>query len=188
MFQFIKSFLGQFSNANQSTIDTAISEPAMLTPMPSEALFTDMNAPHAEDSNRKEVKPIGEFLSSDFKHEGRMAGYEHHNLQYLSIGIQELRARFRGACDKHIQVLENDLIEVKTLFIQVGDALPSEQQILQLRIDKINSNVEEIRLQKMLSVENEGFISEAVQSYTHGFHQGLRDYVNESKFNSHDIV
>lgn len=187
MLQFIKSFFGKSSNASQAQVVNPEVVTAPLSPMPAEALFTDMNAPQAE-SVKQDIKPLRDFLSIDFKHEGRMAGYEHHNLDYLSMHIQDLRARFRSACDRHLQVLENDLIEVRTLFIQIGDALPSEQQILQLRIDKINSNMEEIRLQKILSVDNEGLISEAVQAYYRGFHQGLSDYAAEVKFGNHDIL
>jgi hypothetical protein len=188
MFQFLKSFMSKFSSPIQ-TDAVAVAEPLdTLTPLPSEALFTEQQPPVDDVDSQEEHKPLRDFLSENFAFQGRRAGYEHHNLEYMHMHIQDLRARFRSACDRHIQVLENDLIAVKTLHIQLGDALPSELAILQLRIDKINSNMEEIRLQKVLSVENEGLISEAVQAYTIGFHQGLKDYVSEVKFGNHDLL
>jgi hypothetical protein len=59
---------------------------------------------------------------------------------------------------------------------------------MQMRIDKINSNMEEVRLQKVLSVDSEGLISEPIHAFITGFHQGLSDYVAEVKFGSHDLM
>jgi hypothetical protein len=188
MFQFFKSLTTQFSSAKQAPLVTPTDSVGVLNSMPSETLFVEQQPPVFYAEKPIEVKPIRDFLNQNFNSQGRKAGYEFHNMEYMNMHIQDLRSRFRSACDAHIQVLENDLMEVKTLHIQIGDALPSEQAILQLRIDKIKSNMEEIRLQKVLSVDNEGFISEAVQAYITGFHQGFSDYVAEVKFGSHDLM
>jgi len=191
MFQSFKSFLNRFTSPASSSISVAEVPTRSfnpLSPMPTEALFAEHQPPVSEAQSSNEVKPIRDFLSENFAFQGRKAGYEHHNIEYLNMHIQQLRARFRSACDQHLQVLENDLIQAKTVFIQLGDALPSEQSIMQMRIDKINSNMEEVRLQKVLSVDSEGLISEPIHAFITGFHQGLSDYVAEVKFGSHDLM
>jgi hypothetical protein len=191
MLHFFKSFLNRSltpSTAAISADETPVATVNPLNPVPMETLFAEHQPPMSEKDATIEVKPIRDFLSENFTFQGRKAGYEHHNLEYLQMHIQQLRARFRSACDQHLQLMENDLIQAKTIFIQIGDALPSEQAIMQMRIDKIISNMEEIRLQKVLSVESEGLISEPVHTFITGFHQGLSDYVDEVKFGSHDLL
>jgi hypothetical protein len=106
----------------------------------------------------KSEKPVKVFLDRNHEHQGRMAGYESHAHDMLPIYKAELQASFRASLERMIELAEIDLLEIRTQVIEVGDAIPSVRQKLELRVQMLQSNIEEMRMQKILSVDDEGLM------------------------------
>jgi hypothetical protein len=196
MTNFFKSIFGKRSNATNSTAASSSATlpvmPMVTEPqeyIPPHDLFVDSTPPARTTSEVvKSEKPVKVFLDRNHEHQGRMAGYESHAHDMLPIYKAELQASFRASLERMIELAEIDLLEIRTQVIEVGDAIPSVRQKLELRVQMLQSNIEEMRMQKILSVDDEGLIAPAVQSFTKGYRLGMQDYFQERNFGDFSVL
>ena len=196
MTNFFKSIFGKRSNATTSITDSSTatmqSMPLATEPqeyVPSHELFVDSTPPSRTSPElAKSEKPVKAFLDCNHEHQGRVAGYESHAHDMLPMYKAELQTSFRAALERMIQLAEIDLLGIRTQVNEVGDAIPSMKQNLELRIQLLQSNIDEMRMQKILSVDDEGWIALAVQSFTKGFRLGMQDYFQENNFGDFSVL
>jgi len=196
MTNFFKSFFGKRSNAD---VNTADSSTATLTAMPmatathefipSQDLFAEYSSPASSQAQVvKSEKPVKEFLDRNYEQQGRMAGYECHAHDMMPIYLSEIRTSFRLASDRMIQLAEIDLLGLRTQKNEIGESILSMKQSLELRINFLQSNIEEMRMQKILSVDDEGLLAPAVHSFTKGYRLGMQDYFQEKNFSDFSVL
>jgi hypothetical protein len=152
------------------------------TVIPTQELFIDNEAPRSFETEKKLGSPIFTFLDENHFSAGLFAGYHLHCHDGLKSHLSQLRARFREAVDSLIGSLENQLTEKEMMSIQIGDMMPSQKQCLLVSLDLTKKQIEEAKLQKVLSIDDEGWISSAVNSFKLGFQKGMMDHFNEKDF------
>lgn len=150
-------------------------------PVPSQSLFIETEAP-VPVSEKKREDAITLFLEENHFAAGLYAGYNLHCHDGLKIHLGQLRARFREAVDSLTGSLEKLVIEKEMIQIQIGDMMPSQKQCLDVSIDLDKKTIEEAKFQKVLSIDDEGWISSAVNSFKLGYQKGMMDYFNEKDF------
>lgn len=153
----------------------------LLIPAPSQKLFVETEPPTVGSENKQE-KAIAIFLDENHFAAGLYAGYHLHCHDGLKIHLGQLRARFREAVDALTGGLEKLVIEKEMIQIQIGDMMPSQKQCLDVSIDQDKKTIEEAKFQKVLSIDDEGWISSAVSSFKLGYQKGMMDYFNEKDF------
>lgn len=196
MTNFFKSIFGKRSSADVTTADsstaTLSSMPLATEPqeyVPPHELFVDSTPPSRTSLEfAKSEKPVKVFLDRNYEHLGRVAGYESHTHDMLPVYKAELQTSFRAALERMIQLAEIDLLAIRTQVNEVGDAIMSIKQNLDLRIQLLQNNIEEMHMQKILSVDDEGWIAPAVQSFTKGYRLGMQDFLQEKNFYDFSVL
>lgn len=196
MNKLISKLLGKRAYPELSPIEQSVEEFAKKSRIaeskniePSMDLFADFNSPNNDISDdKKPEKPVKEFLDRDFENQGRRAGYEYHVHDMLPIFLSDIRSSFRASLERMIQIVELDLLGIQTQKNELGDAIPSMCENLKLRIKLLESNIEEMRMQKILSVDDEGWISPTIQAFTIGYRLGMHDYFQEKSFSDFSIL
>lgn len=196
MNKFLVKLLGKQILTNEGSIKPII-ETLQSSPndsesneaIPSQDIFADYKPPISYNPNDiKLEKPVKVFLDHNYEQKGRVAGFESHAHDMLPIYKAELQSSFRASLELMIQLTEIDLLGIRTQLNEVGDAIPSIKQNLELRIQLIQSNIEEMRMQKILSVDDEGWIAPVIQSFTKGFRLGMFDYFQEKSFTDFSVI
>jgi hypothetical protein len=150
--------------------------------IPSQDLFADYTPPNYQKKNLQEIKsekPVKEFLDRNHEAKGRMAGFECHTHDMLSIYLKDMRTEFRYSLDRMIQLAEMELLDLHSRKIEVGEDVPSMREKLDLQINQMARTIDEMRLNKELSVEDEGLIASPIQSFTKGYRLGMQDYFEQ---------
>ncbi|CAN5456930.1 hypothetical protein BH11BAC3_BH11BAC3_07570 [soil metagenome] len=145
------------------------------------SLFVDEQQPEIVQTTSKQENYIMEFLGQNFDWMGYNDGYSHSETDYMEIKLQLIRANFRLAIDKTMDIKRIELGELNIHVIKTKGV--SERLELQLRekIKQLEITVHELDIQKILSVENEGMISSSIHAYRLGFVRGL-EKLQEEKF------
>jgi hypothetical protein len=148
---------------------------------PSKELFVEQNY-HAEEKNREKDSAVEHFLKMNHFDAGLHAGYHLHCHDGLKEYLERLRSSFREAVDAAINNSQKELLKLEIARVQFGDMLETQRQCLDMTIDHHKNIIEESRMQKVLSVDNEGWISSAVSQFKLGFQKGMMDYFTEKEF------
>lgn len=143
-------------------------------------LFVD-NQPPIPDTAIK-PNPLEKFLSQNFEWNGCNDGYEFPDSEYLNSKLKLIRAEFRTAIDKSIDLRRFEVGELKLHLIQIsGISERLEAQIIE-RIRQNEEIVHVLDTEKILSIENEGIVSSAIQSYRIGFIKGVERFQQEKLY------
>jgi hypothetical protein len=149
--------------------------------IPDATLFLESEPP--EEKNGHELpSEVTAFLNENHFSAGLSAGYQLHCHDGLLFHLIDMRTRFRRCADYQIVDLQNQIFDKEMIGIQLGDLLPSQKHCLELSLDRNRQQIEEVKKQKELSVDDEGWISGAVSSFKLGFQKGMIDYFNEKEF------
>jgi hypothetical protein len=180
MTNFISRFFQKNTQASMNTSTNPIPETIQGPPA---SLFVDL-VPPTQELNIKKVQTneVRDFLNKNHFLNGRSMGYQLHCHDGLDDYLSAIRTEFREAADQLIAHLSHELLQCKMTLNEMGDMLPSLRQNLQLSIEQIQNNIEEVRLQKVLSADDEGWVASAVRAFTRGYKQGLHDYMSEKDF------
>lgn len=159
-----------------------------LPPFPEKDLFIETKSPNNEQPPAKKESAVRQFLNKNHFLDGLAAGYEMHCHDGLTIYVKELRAKFRDAVDIVLAGFQQELANKQIILMQIGEMLPSQKQCLEVSIKQLQDLIEESKLQKVLSVDGEGWISSALDAFEKGYQKGMVDYLNEKDFFSQTNV
>lgn len=166
----------------ESTVEATMNQQDSMPPIPEKELFIDMKEPEENLKPAREESEIRKFLSKNHFLEGLAAGYEMHCHDGLQIHLKVLRSNFRDAVDRVLAGLNEELKDKQIVLTQIGSLLPSQKDCLEITIKSVQGMIEEAKLQKVLSVDDEGWISSAITAFEKGYHKGMLDYLNETNF------
>jgi hypothetical protein len=144
---------------------------------PPAELFIDSEQPKTTVSSTQEQSKITLFLNRNYHSLGVHDGYEYHSSETFDTGKKKIRAEFLLILDQVIQEKQEKKLQMQNLIIDVSSVSPSALQKLQNTINELNTSIETLQRQKELSIENEGWVMNAIHSYHQGFTQGLNDYI-----------
>lgn len=164
---------------SESNSDTVVADPVQMV---NQQLFVDENPPLTESGSAKTVNAIEAFLDQNFEWQGYSEGYAHPETEYLDSKLKVLRSDFRLAVDKCMDARRTELGEVKMHLIDTEGISTRLEAKLKEKISQLEVTIHELDTQKILSLENEGFISGAAHAYRLGFIKGLERYQMEKLF------
>lgn len=147
-------------------------------PAVNSALFIAAEAPAAaeEENIRSTVRA---FLNKDFVQKGYDDGYAYPNADLMEASIKKLRSDFRLAVDLVIDEKRSDINELKRHMTNIRGISERLEQEMDQKIEEIVNLIHELDTQKLLSVENEGWIAGSVNDYRLGFIKGVQQYRQE---------
>jgi hypothetical protein len=142
-------------------------------------LFADNEEPEATNDDQIQLSPNEEFLNQNFEVVGYNDGYFYPDNEYFENKMKLIRADFRLAIDKSIDVKRIEVGELKLHIIKTkGISFKLESQLIE-REKLLEACIHELDTQKILSIENEGIIASAIHSYRIGFIKGIERFQQE---------
>ncbi len=153
--------------------------------VPDKDLFIESQEPPRKTIQAEQPGKISLFLSRNYHALGVHDGYEYHSSENLMTGKRKIGAEFRLVLDQEIQEKEEKQLQLENLIIDVSSVSPLTLQKLQNTLQKIGVAIDRLEKQKELSIEEEGWVMNAIYSYQQGFNQGVSDYIDsEAMLNS----
>lgn len=149
-----------------------------------ENLFIDNEPPL---KNRGEVEnesylTIKDFLNRDFFNEGKTDGYNYGTQERCDNKIKLIKANFLLELDKIIDEKNNVIQKIELRKNEIGNLSPVAIINLDLIKNNLQKIIDELKIQKELSVDNEGWIMNALHAYKLGFNEGLLLELKEKEF------
>ena len=169
------------------TVSAEVMENQVLDAIPNipENLFIDKNQPEIMEEIPEVETSLKKFLDKNHQGYGERDGYRCHSLVMLESSKKQIKSEFRLIIDQMLQEKQLRVFELKQLIVQLSGISETTIQQLRNNIDELQSAIEVLEKQKLLSSEDEGWVMVAVHSYHIGFMVGLEDYIqSESLLNS----
>lgn len=149
--------------------------------IPEKELFIESEEPFIEDPKPQKISKISRFLNFNFYSLGVQDGYQYHSSDHLIIGKRKISAEFRLILDQEIQEKEETQLQLENLITDVSAVSPVTLKKLETTLNKLNSTIEKLEKQKALSVDEDGWVMNAIHGYHQGFSQGLTDFIESEK-------
>lgn len=183
----MKLFKYLFGSAGETDTTEKIAIAPTKIQSPTMDLFIDNEPPVIEqptafqpEIEQKKQKPQGvieSFLSRDYKTIGLFDGFEYHSQEALENAKRKIRTEFQFIMDRLIDEKTEKKFQTRTMLTNVINISPEAKQNLEILIEELNASIERLERQKSLSVEDEGWVMNAIHPYQQGFVQGLNDWV-----------
>lgn len=145
-------------------------------------LFVDEQEPELTDPAKKKDNPIQVFLNQNFEWQAYNDGYGFPDCEYLDQKLRIIRAEFRVAVDKCLDIKRTELADLKQHVIQTRGISDRLENQLGEKIKAIEVIIYELDLQKILSIEDEGMVGTGVHAYRAGFLKGVEQFQKEKLF------
>jgi hypothetical protein len=168
--------LFKFFRKSEKTVETQVDH-AMEPPV-SQALFVDAEEPRLVEPQQMK-SAVGSFLDKDYMQKGYHDGYLYPNAELLEANIKKLRSDFRMAVDQLIDEKRSDINELKLHQINTKGISQRLEEELNQKVQELSNLIHEMDTQKILSVENEGWIAGVLNDYRIGFIKGVEQYRQE---------
>ena len=147
-----------------------------------QSLFVDEQEPEVKVPVKKQVNHIEIFMDQNFGWQGYNDGYGHPDTEFLENKLKLIKADFRLAVDKFLDVKRTEHGEFMMHVIKTSGISPRLEAQLKEKIKMLEVNIHELDLQKILSIENEGIVASAVHAYRLGFIKGVEKFQQEKLF------
>jgi hypothetical protein len=160
------------NNATQTVTTDIIDEPVV-----DPALFMDTEEPGVQASPaREEEGGFEKFLRVDYEWYGYSEGYATPSADYLEVKLRTIRNRFRTEVDKCLDERRVDISALRLHRIRMKGISEIIQKEIEEKLGQLESEVQELERQKVLSVDDEGLVSGPVTLYRLGFMRGVDRY------------
>lgn len=144
-------------------------------------LFIESEEPSIKTVQVQQQSKITQFLNRNYHSLGVHDGHEYHSSDNLIIGKRKIGAEFRLILDHEIQEKAEKRLQLENLITDVSAVSPLTLQKLQNTLQKLCDAIDMLEKQKELSIEEEGWVMNAIYSYQQGFTQGLTDYIESEE-------
>lgn len=148
---------------------------------PDMELFIEPEEPSIKTVQVQQQSKITQFLNRNYHSLGVRDGHEYHSSDNLIIGKRKIGAEFRLILDHEIQEKAEKRLQLENLITDVSAVSPLTLQKLQNTLRKLCDAINMLEKQKELSIEEEGWVMNAIYSYQQGFAQGLTDYIDSEE-------
>jgi hypothetical protein len=170
-----KDSYSELNNSDNSGIDKDLATAVESISTPDKNLFVDSAAPSIE---LEPVSKISSFLGRNFYSMGLRHGYDFHSSENSTLGKRKIGAEFRYVLDQEIQDRENKLLRLENSIVDVSLISETTLKKLQNTLLTVKSSISLLKVQKELSVDDEGWVMNAIYGYKQGYSQGLTDYID----------
>jgi hypothetical protein len=153
-----------------------------ILPNVDRALFLDENEPETFITSDTKSTALDQFLEQNYESMGYKDGYAYPENEYLENKIKLMKAEFKFAVDKHLDSLRSEVAELKIHIIKTHGISDRLEAQLNEKVKHHEMNIHELDMQKILSTDDEGFISSTVYAYRLGFIKGVEKYQQEKLF------
>lgn len=176
-----KSIFGKNNNNSQlSAVNDDVSE---YSDKILEKIFVDENPPEAvKEENSKPESKILIFLNQDYKAMGWKDGYEHGTQELFDVVCKELKSEFLLMLDEVIEEKKMIISKMTVKLIEIGNISETTNSMLKQQLEEVRESINELKNQKMLSAEDEGWVMKIIHSYNDGFKRGLDNKIMEEDF------
>jgi len=142
----------------------------------------DLNDKRHVPDNNEEPKSssdslIAKFLKRDYLYRGRKDGYHYRSSETLEIGKRRIKAEFLLIIDETIEEKNEYRLKLCNMVTEVAQVSSAAQLQLENTIMELESAIDNLQLQKELSIESEGWVMNPIHSYHQGFLYGLNDWI-----------
>lgn len=146
-----------------------------------EDLFIDEQPPKPETAINQKVSGISDFLELDFRSKGYDDGYEFHSSEKMNQGFQNIRSEFRLEVDKVIDQKQKEILELKDQRIESKGISEELVEKIDSKLEHLDAVLQKLEQEKVLSVDNEGWIGKAIYRYRNGYVRGMDMYYQEKQ-------
>lgn len=144
-----------------------------------QTIFVDNEEPDKANDNTPQLSSIEEFLNQNFDWMGYNDGYFYPDNEYYENKLKLIRADFRLAVDKSLDIKRGEIGELRLHIIKTkGISSRLESQLIE-KEKSLLASIHELDTQKILSVENEGIVASSIHSYRAGFIKGIERFQQE---------
>jgi hypothetical protein len=168
--------LFNFFRKSEKTVETQVDQ--AVEPTVSQALFVDVNEPKLAESEQKQ-SAVSTFLHKDYAQKGYHDGYLYPIAELMEANIKKLRSDFRMTADQLIDEKRSAINELKLHQINTRGISERLEEELNQKVQELTNLIHELDTQKILSVENEGWIAGILNDYRIGFIKGVEQYRQE---------
>ncbi len=169
----------QQNSTVQETVD--ISDSSTINSAPDIDLSVDAEEPLMSSKNEPKQSRLNQFLNRNYQAIGVYEGFEYHSSDQLKLGKSKIEAEFRLLIDIEIQEKVETRLQLENLITDVGLISPLVLQKLQNTLQKLIEVTDNLERQKCLSIEEDGWVMNAIYNYHQGFTRGLSDYIESEK-------
>ncbi len=168
---FFRALFGpRTSETNSST-----TIPLAGTPPP-EDLFLDRTPPSPDVQELPEMDtPISAFLRKDYGGMGMHDGFEYHHQEHLQVMRRRIKAEYLALLDQVILEKRDLRRRLQDRMIDVASISDEMHRKLQLVLDEMHHVLDLLERQKLLAIEDEGWLMQALHAYQQGFLKGVQD-------------
>ena len=139
---------------------------------------------HEEESKvertEKQFTKISQFLNRNYQNIGLNDGYYYGTESLLHNSNLKIKSEFILVIEQMIQEKKSSILELENKILGLGGISPILLKQLQYTIECTSNSIKELDQQKELSVENEGWVMNAIHAYKEGFIKGIQLKIEES--------
>lgn len=169
-------------NEPKANLETAMI--ATIPTLPPQELFVNNIHPEEQITKDNDFGRLNKFLNYDHFSDGLTQGYLIHSEAGMQLYINDLKSRFRMEINALDELIRDLILGKQKKLIDLGDMLPNLKDQLKLEIESDMETREELKYQKMMSVEGEGWISQILYAFEKGYRKGMLDYINIKQYSS----
>jgi hypothetical protein len=172
----LEKLFGWKATENETSV---IDEPITDNELPFDLFINDIDPSNDQDLQAQSKSRISTFLDCNYHSIGLKEGYETRSTEILNRGKKKIRSKFHLIMDQMIQEKSERRLELKMMVVKVEGIESETKRNLELTIDELDSSMSLLQTQKELSVENEGWVMNAIHEYHQGFSQGVNEFIEQ---------
>lgn len=184
----MKNLFKKMFQKNETTTNLETAMPATMPTVPPQELF--VNAKHPDEKIPKDngFGRLNKFLNYDHFSDGLTQGYLIHSEVGMQLYINDLKSRFRMEINALDELIRDLILSKQKKLIDLGDMLPNIKDQLKLEVASDIEMREELKYQKMMSVEGESWIAQVLYAFEKGYRKGMLDHININVFSTRGIL
>ncbi|MBF8149263.1 hypothetical protein ITJ86_05110 [Winogradskyella sp. F6397] len=152
------------------------------THLPPEELFIDNSSPkESREVKKVHSQLINDYLNKDYYQIGIQEGFSMHSNEAAQSRKQLIKSNFRNLINEIIEENREAIFNLSNSLIEVSDLSTELKDKLENKIEFLKAEIDDLDLQKQLSIEDEGLVMSAIHSYHQGFLSGIKSYLEMDK-------
>jgi hypothetical protein len=145
-------------------------------------LFMDNNPPLQNTETKKEQENMNTTTKNNLSNfqetktyydEGELLGYQEGNYESQNARIRTIKAEFRNTIAIEMEEFETQKLQTRSQIIDNSGISKRLHQQYELKLEQLESKLQELEEMRALSVDDEGFIAPIIHAFKQGFIAGI---------------
>ena len=184
----MKNLFQKMFQKNETTTNLETAMTATMPSAPLEELFVNEKHPEEKIPKDNGFGRLNKFLNSNHFSDGLNQGYIIHSESGMLLYINDLKCRFRMEINALDELIREIILSKQKQLIDLGEMLPNIKDQLKLEIASDEEMREELKYQKMMSVDGESWISQVLYAFEKGYRKGMLDHFSIKEFSARGIL